>query len=185
MKSASSSKTTSKGLKPVETPRHPKEFRNLLRLYDVTDWDYVIVGDGSGSTWKRAAGWGALVFDRQQPGHDVFVGNVNRGTNNFAELMPYVQTLLYLADCEDRRHRAGQPRRFAKVVIFTDSSYCAGGDKTTLKGTHIALWAGIHAMKRAGLVLTWKLVPRATDDFNRLCDVLSKSQRRIAESVSE
>lgn len=165
----------------MRSSRLPKELQRLLTKHEVHAWDYVLIGDGSGSVWRKAAGWGVLVFDAAAPETlDVMCGGVNSGTNNFGELMAYFHALAFVSDLEAQRKASGLNGRIARVSIFSDSNYCVQGGNAVdrQKKTHGALWAGIDAVARMGLVLKWHLVPRDTDDYNRLCDTLSKAARR-------
>jgi hypothetical protein len=40
----------------------PESIDNLLKTFNIPpqQWDYLIVGDGSGTTWQQAAGWGSF-----------------------------------------------------------------------------------------------------------------------------
>ena len=61
----------------------------------ITNWDVLIIGDGSGSTWQRAAGWGAVVIDRATNIYSNLCGSFNIGTSTIAEIMPYVYSLIW------------------------------------------------------------------------------------------
>src|SRR5207344_186670 len=95
----------------------------LVRLgIEEDEWDFLIVGDGSGSGYDRAAGWASVSIERQTKERRVWWGAVNAGTVNFAEAMAYLQPLNWLACREDDKRRNGR-RKLWRVHIVTDSMY--------------------------------------------------------------
>lgn len=172
---------------PERAKTYARELSRLLAEHRVKEWDYVVVGDGSGSVRGRSCGWGVMIFRHDLVRHaidldkpTILSGGLSDGTNNVAELMAYVTAMTLLAD--DERHRFDKYRqhRIAQVHIFTDSDYCVKcGPSTRTAGlNHAAMWAGLDAVARCGLILHWHHVPRDTDRFNRNCDALSKNARK-------
>ena len=141
-------------------------------------WDWLLVGDGSGSTWDRAAGWSCVSVTRMNG--ELFVdtswhGTSLRGTNNFAEIMAYITPLSAIMS-----HLVDKDR-FHQIHIFTDSEYTQMTGNRVQSGAtpdkNALLWETFRAAKRAGLVLRWHWLPRATHGFNRYADDLSRRSR--------
>src|SRR5215471_12302353 len=74
-------------------------------------WDFLVVGDGSGSNWKRPIGWAARLVERASGQRQTFHGHANRGTVNVAEMMALLWPLLWIAAREAERFQAGGGRR--------------------------------------------------------------------------
>src|SRR4029077_13595478 len=49
------------------------------RIPNDSDWDYLVIGDGSGSTWQRAVGWSASCIVRATGHVEQFSGFATRG----------------------------------------------------------------------------------------------------------
>ena len=41
-----------------------------------TDWDVVIIGDGSGSDWQSPCGWASVLIDKETRNRKVFYGAI-------------------------------------------------------------------------------------------------------------
>lgn len=159
----------------------------LDRLGIGDDWDFLIVGDGSGSNWNREAGWAAVSVERVTMERLVWYGAMNRGTVNFAEVMAYLQPLNWLAAREaDRRGKGRQRSRACRVHIVTDSEYASntGGSANRMVAKNGALWAAFDVFARQGFVLNWHWVRRDDCALNTYCDELSKLARRLAKTYN-
>lgn len=152
----------------------------LLNRLRITDWDFLVVGDGSGSTWGFPAGWAAVSVANRTFARKVWWGAVSDGTVNFAEIMAYMQFLTWLGAREDDRRAAGKRRRVVHVHIITDSQYVSNtGAKTTrfdVKKNSV-LWAAFDVLARQGIVLHWHWLARETTELNSYVDKLSKLAR--------
>src|SRR4051812_7107961 len=128
MKKSNGSK--SPGRKRSKAPKPPsaldltvraETLERLIARLGIAKWDYLVVGDGSGSTWDRGAGWGSVVVERDTDVRTVFGGAVNRGTVNFGEIMAALQPLEFLASREYQRRKASGRTRTVYVHVLTDS----------------------------------------------------------------
>lgn len=170
--------------------KHPKKHNPILGPDDepldvllaklrIATWDYLLVGDGSGSTWKREIGWSSVMAERATQERTVWGGMANRGTVNFAEIMAYLQPLEYLATREiDRREKGGLYKAY-NVHIVTDSEYCqkTGSARGQTPKKNSGLWSIFDVFKRVGFCLHWHWIRRESCGLNRLTDALSKGFR--------
>lgn len=159
----------------------------LLLRHGVKNWDIVIVGDGSGSSWSREAGWASVSIEKVTMERLVHAGMVNRGTVNLAEMMAYIQPLEWLASREsDRKKEKGGTTRAFNVHIFTDSDYCrqTGNSSNRMMTKNAGLWAVFDVFARHGFVLNWHWIPRESCDLNRYCDKLSKMARKLIKGYN-
>lgn len=165
-------------------PAEPLE--DLLERLGIERWDYLIVGDGSGSNWGRAAGWASVSVERLTMERLVWTGAMNLATVNFAEIMAYVQPLSYLVSREIERRGKNRVRLVAhKVHIVTDSQYVAntinGKDRTMAKNA--ALWASLDVFSRLGFTLTGHWLGRDGCGLNNYSDKLSKMYRHLIKEA--
>jgi hypothetical protein len=159
----------------------------LLERLGIDEWDVLLVGDGSGTTGDRPAGWATISVERRTLERRLWIGAVNRGTVNFAEAMAYLHPLNALACREDERRRKGNGRFKRWLVhILTDSSYCAGAGASRGGSTtkHLGIWTGVESYARQGFILHWHHRGREDVELNRLADRLSRLARLEAEQYN-
>lgn len=164
----------------------------LVTRLGIKDWDVILIGDGSGSNWKREAGWACVSIERVTMERLIHIGAVNRGTVNLAELMAYVQPLDWLSGREaDRRAEHRTPLRAFNVHIITDSDYCrtTGNGQGRMMMKNAGLWSVLDVYSRHGFVLHWHHVRGHTEGegcaLNRFCDKLSKLARKMVRNKTE
>lgn len=159
----------------------------LARLGIAADaWDWLLVGDGSGSNYRKASGWATVSVERVTMDRQVWAGAMNRGTVNLAEMLAYIQPLNWIVNQEQVRVKAGGARRAVRVHVVTDSQYCTSQGELAdgLKEANAALWAMIAAIRREGIVVTWHHLGRDEAALNSFCDELSKVARRLIEAYN-
>lgn len=171
-----------KNLKKSKKKSEIKETLNdvLERLEIPEDYDYLIFGDGSGLQWKDSVGWASVSIERLTDERRVWVGSMNHGTVNVAEIMAYLQPLSYFLSTEQTKRDNGEKIKTYKVHIITDSDYCrfmGNSFKGKSKVKNPALWSAFEIFKRYGFVLFWHWIPRASCDLNIYCDDLSRMAR--------
>lgn len=167
---------------PVKTQAEVEAERleSVLARFKIVVWDYLIVGDGSGSNWKYECGWASAMVERATSERTIWAGTMNRGTVNVAEIMAYAQPLNWLDAAEEERKKKRGHRRPVTIHIITDSQYCQGqgsskGGATPAKNS--VLWAAMACYARKGFTLHWHWAKRGTVGLNILADELSKSAR--------
>lgn len=145
----------------------------VLRILEVdeADWQYCLVSDGSGMTWKTPCGWGSTLIhlptgNRFPP----FFGSFSCGTNNVAELMGVIHPLLWLANTQSLGD-------VTSVVILTDSGYVAKAMRPGNREKNYELFDVFESLRRRGFQLIFRWIPRDTIDLNRLADALAGMSR--------
>lgn len=143
---------------------------DLLSVLDIKpgEWDFLLVGDGSGNTWELPFGSASTLISAATFDRKVFASSGSHGTNNVAEMMAYLMPLLYLS----------AQGRAARVHIVTDSEYVAN----TLNGqqaakSNIELWQAIRATRYRGLTLHGHWIPRGVVPLNEFADRLANAAR--------
>lgn len=181
-----------RGRRVVPKSRDSEGLQQLLARLNIHDWDYLIVGDGSGSTWDREVGWASVLIERETMERSVWWGTMNRATVNIAEMMAYLQPLGWLVAQEENRRTKEKnrgkacPTRAYKVHIITDSDYCRStGKSVSRSGTkNAALWGVFDVFARSGFILNWHWLPREDCTLNRYCDAASKMVRKLGKKYN-
>lgn len=180
--------------KKIDEPGKIKSLADLRRYYHIgpKDWDAIIVTDGSGTGWEKAAGWGSVLFRKGELKGMPFGCAASCGTNNVAEIMAAAWPLLFLSEND-----YGVKENGYVVHVVSDSQYVVKGIQALEKtGTMWAastsanrpLWMMILGARRKGLIIRGHYVPRDTIDWNKFCHDLANAARRkmigIANTVS-
>jgi ribonuclease HI len=133
--------------------------------------DLYLFGDGSGTTIDKPCGCACLAC-RLGKYSIVHEGGFSKGTNNFAELIPYIHALYYdeyLITQVDGR----------KVEIVSDSELTVKqGNGEYYRNKNRPLWAAIESFSEMGYKLHWNHVSRNNYWPNILCDSLAGENRR-------
>ena len=160
-------------------PQEREALEDMLERLGIEDWDWLLIGDGSGSNWNYQCGWAAVSIDRLTLHRDVWAGVMSRGTVNFAEMMAYLQPLNWYAAEEDRRRKKGKTTRIRQVHIITDSMYCQeqGRSRNLMPHRNGSLWQVFESFQRQGIMLNWHWNERDDVELNRYVDALSKAAR--------
>ena len=148
------------------------------------EWDFLIVGDGSGSNWTRESGWASVSIERATFEERLWFGSMNCGTVNFAEMMAYLQPLNWYVSKELTKRKKSGSVRFRNIHIVTDSKYCKeqGSKKGLFPKKNSSLWQIFNDFQRHGVLLHWHWIPRDTVELNVYADKVSKEARKaIAE----
>jgi ribonuclease HI len=162
--------------------------RQLLKQLKIKDWDYLIVSDGSGSSWDREIGWGSVLIENNKSRFTVRIlcGSASNGSVNVAEIMAALWPLMWIAAKEtDRVEKDGADRRTINVHIVTDSQYVkttgeAGSSAATVKNA--SLWSALNTFTWTGIQPHWHWIRRTSHDFNKLADHVSKLARMQIKS---
>ena len=149
----------------------------LVELLGIETWDYLLVGDGSGTLWTRAGGWAAALV-RHNPAHlQWFFGSSSNATNIVCEMQAYVNPLLWLLGQE-------KPSQKQEIHLITDCEHLV--QQWPRPGQWKAnkqLWQLLGSLPRVGLNLHFHWIPRDTFPLNQLADELAGLARRTAVAL--
>jgi ribonuclease HI len=146
---------------------------DLARALGIDAFDLLLVGDGSGTVYAEPAGWSCLAYDRIGGSVVLHAGAVTGGTNNFAELAPYVHALWF----HHQEHPLGGP--FRAHVVSDSELTVRCGNRQYARRANGALWAAVEWFERNGYRLRWHHLGRATSPWNRLADEVAGRARRL------
>jgi len=174
--------------KPKVAVQGIQRLSSLLTHLKISQWDALIVGDGSGTGWKMGAGWASVLIDHASHARKAFWGGMNTGTVTLGELFPYIHALSwYTGKDGPGRHRQrelSQLNRFMQVHIVTDSQVIAtSGNRPASRRAHQELWAVFEAYQKRGFEFTFHFVERDRVDLNILVDEVSRQARLAVEDT--
>ena len=161
--------------------------QDLLKHFGIQpgDWHALIVGDGSATTWEKAAGWSSVLIQKHTTDRRPFYGGMSCGTNNVAELMAVLHPLMYLAN-----NQKDLPVGGYHVHVVTDSEYVANGlthdNPVWISGLNKnrELWLAIHAIRRKGIIVHPHHINRDTIELNKVAHDLANESRRVMISIT-
>lgn len=145
----------------------------------VEDFDLFLIGDGSGTVCAKPCGWAVRSFyihPNKIVGERFDCGGATGGTNNYAELMPYLHSLWYYENLLPGKKR---------VLIVSDSEITVNcGSGFNERRSNLSLWASIDCLVRQGYRITWKHIPRSFHAFNIEADKSSREVRNLFEKLN-
>jgi ribonuclease HI len=163
----------------------------VLAELHVFDWDVLIVGDGSGTSWERGCGWASVLIEHYSNRRKTFNGAMSVGTVNIGEVLPYVQAMSWYsrgpgkARLHDRRTN-GVPdgREMLHVHVITDSEVVANqGNNPERRKSNTEWWAALDHIASKGYLIHWHWMARDRLGLNVLTDHLSRASRVAIEAV--
>ena len=138
------------------------------------DWDVLLIGDGSATSWNSECGWcSALIMSDFT--RELFYGGCNKGTTSIAELMAYALPLLYLTSGGVNGYDMSKGCR---VSIVSDSKYVVNGlNGASCLKSNLPLWSVVATARRNGCILRGHWAARETYDLNKLCHAVANRSR--------
>ena len=149
-----------------------KRLDNILKILNIPDdWDYVIICDGSATTWKETAGWGwTAIWRKPTFGRFDGSGGASCGSNIFAEIMGFLHPLLWLEQ--------QKPRGRTKVYAITDCEVVKRwGNQEVAQHSYEELFFYIRALARKGILVEYRWAPRDTIDLNKFAHTMANCDR--------
>lgn len=166
-------------------PNYSASSTEVLKQLGVEEdeWDVMLVGDGSGTTWNSPCGWASILIDKELGLRKTMFGAMNAGTSYLAELVPYVQALAWYTEGPGKARLADlrlvHPHAKLKVHVVTDNATVAAqgqGRASRRKGAFY--WSMIESLEENGYAIYWHWKGRSEIGLNRLCDYLAGESRR-------
>lgn len=143
-------------------------------------FDLFLIGDGSGMVGAAPCGWAVWSFHHDEGMKQITErfdsGGCTTGTNNYAELAPYLQMLWYYDSTVRSKKR---------ILIVSDSKITVDcGNGTNDRMSNLSLWASVDCLVRQGNCITWKHIPRSSHRFNVEADKSSREVRNLFEKFT-
>lgn len=147
---------------------------------DEYDFDLMIVSDGSGNTVDRPCGFYAASFEKATGTVREHFGGTNGGTNNYAELAPF---LLALWQFQATFNPAGWKRE-VRVLCVSDSLITVNcGNGKFARNANRALWANLDWYVENGYEIRFFYVPRNSNPINAYADEQAGKVRKSFEEL--
>ena len=154
----------------------PETFKKLP--FNLDDYDYVVVGDGSGSTIETSATFGCFCLDVARESIIEIEGYVSKGTVNQSEIAPILSLLNYLESS-----KIAPP---LKILVISDSEVTVNcGNKKWQINHNKVLWGCIEYYRLIGFSIDFKWLPRNSNDLMKLADKRSKEIRILNKQKSK
>lgn len=156
-----------------------ERLQEIARSLGISDYDLLLIGDGSGNLVNAPAGWFCTLFDSKSEAIVDHFGGVNGGTNNYAELAPYCHALWSYHS--QRKDNIGG---IVKVAIISDSEVtvrCGNGEYA--RKANASIWAQIEWFERNHYRLHWVHVPRNSNAFSEFADHIAGVVRRSISQI--
>jgi ribonuclease HI len=163
-----------------ETPTPDEPFHALLARLEITDYDLVLIGDGSGSKWSLPVGWSCVAVEKGHMSRRVFYGAANDGTVNVAELSAYLIPMLWYSSKVAEERNQTEDYRVRHVHVITDSDYVRQmftEGRGSIAARNSILYMALQSVERRGYHLHWHWLPREDVALNHYADELSKAAR--------
>lgn len=156
-------------------PQRPHASLNeFLARHNATNWDVVLVGDGSGTDWEHPTAYAVVIIDRLTRRRELLMGGLSQGSVQLAELLPTLHALSW-HDAIIAPAQRGAGFRGWNVHIFTDNSSV----HTWITSGSGPPWVLIlEGFRRRGYVLHSHLIPREEVELHVLVDHASRQYRR-------
>jgi ribonuclease HI len=137
------------------------------------DFDLLLVGDGAGSVYTHPAGWACGAYDRRKQQAVLHAGAVSGGTNNFAELAPFIHALGF--HHQDHGQAPAAPVHVAIVRDSEGTVRCGNGQYA--RRANGCLWAAVAWFEQHGYRLAWHHVRRDSNPWNTWADGIAEQAR--------
>lgn len=157
---------------PLETV---DDLETLAGQLDLADFDLLLAGDGSGTVFDQPAGWACIAYNRRTYQAVLHAGATSCGTNNFAEVVPYIQALWF-----HEQGRSATDTEPVRVCVLSDSELtvrCGAGQYA--RRANGCLWSAVEWFERHRYQFTWRHVPRNSNPCNALADKVAGQVRRL------
>lgn len=172
---------------PQETPPQVQLLNQLLAKANISSYDALLIGDGSGTGWDDACGWATTLVYRITRSRRLFFGAANQGSVNFAEMLPYLQAMCWLDVTYGRAHL--KQLGTLTVHILTDSQVTAyhgtlaANPAMELPRANTALWAAMRQFARQGYLFHYHWMERNASELNQYADLVASQARAKLLSV--
>jgi ribonuclease HI len=155
---------------------------DLFHDLSIPESDLLIVGDGSGTVTLKPCAWFCTSYDHSDDKVWEHMGGTNGGSNNFAELSPYIHALQFHHQILTKRGRNPTASEPCSVLIVSDSEVTVRcGNKEYARNANGALWAAIDWFEKNHYDIIWVHRPRNSNVFLKRADFEAGRLRNILE----
>jgi ribonuclease HI len=167
-------------LQPVELDvEDRRELRKLACALDLGPFDLLLVGDGSGEDYTRPAGWACTAYDIAKKKAVIHAGVCTAGTNNSAELVPYIHALWFF----NQEHQHDGARSYQVAVVSDSEVTVRCGNGQYQRRANGCFWSGIEWFEAHDFVFRWHHVRRNSNAWSTYADAVAGKARKAAAAL--
>jgi ribonuclease HI len=161
--------------------------RDLIAQLQIERWDFLIIGDGSGSNFSRHCGWASVSIEQLTGERLIWYGAMNHGTVNLAELMAYLQPINWIAGrLQQRRRKHSQHFQECHIHCISDSKYCVeNGQTEAMPARNLGFWTLAQSYRQQQIFLHWHWSQRASFALNQWADQIARISRRCIGEIDK
>jgi len=161
---------------------------SLVDYLGIQEWDAIVIGDGSGSTWQNSCGWAAVLIDKYSGVRKVSFGAASPGTSIVSEILPYLFALNWYTSKDGpgpfRLTEKRKEGKNLKVHVVSDSEIVVNcGNRPASRKTYKALWAAMDFFANQGYSTQYHHVKRNVVRLNIVADAVAKYARLSTKNV--
>jgi len=164
--------------------------QTLLDRMQISKWDLIIVGDGSGTGWNDANAYASVLIDRETRGRKTFWGGNRYGSVTMAEMEAYIKPLIWF---DSQYGKAALKQRTPLYVhVITDSQTTAAhgtrAANMSLELPHVShrpIWAAMREFTRMGYNIKYHWARRQSSDLNIFADMIAGFTRREVLGIDD
>jgi len=160
--------------------------RDLLASHGISEYDLVLIGDGSGNAWNKAAGWAVFMGHPARQQFKLLYGGLSEGSINLVEAWAYLHALSWFHGQRDKHEARIQPRVRVKIITDSDLTVQCGNRAVDMSQAtpevNAPTWSAFREFARRGYDIQFFWSRRATHIFNTCADTLASRARESTMS---
>jgi ribonuclease HI len=155
----------------------------IIQKLKIKDWDYLLIGDGSGSNLDEPCAWASVMFSREDKKYTHWYGGMRHGTVNIAEFMAFVQPIQHLINLQ----KVSTVKKALTVQVVTDSDYVSKIGNSLQLGDikNKIYWLLLAEANQQGVFINWNYHPRNDFHLSFWADFKSKYIRKKIKKMVE
>jgi ribonuclease HI len=153
------------------------ELEDLIKALYFDKTDLLLVGDGSGTSIDKSCEFSCVSFDRIGDKIEIYYGELSHGTNNLAELLPYIHALWAFEYKYKRAYRFWNNNLHVQVISDSELTVRQGNGQY-VRYANGSLWSAIDWFTNNGYSIHWNHVRRNTNEVSALCDKIAGQRRK-------
>lgn len=158
-------------------------FESLASQLNVADFQLMLVGDGSGTYFNLPCGWACASYFRPTGSIKRHFGGATGGTNNYAELAPFLHVLWVFHAAREKKY-GNKNKPPVKILAVSDSEITVKcGNREYMRWANRALWFQLDWYVANGYHVVWKHVPRNSNPINVWADAQAGVIRQQMEDL--
>lgn len=152
------------------------EMEGVAAKLSLSGFDLLVVADGSGTVAGRPYGWHYVAYEPAAGVVTEGAGGASGGTNNVAELAPFIHAL------GEYHARGGNGAAARRVELVSDSEVTVRcGTRKYGRYANLPLWGAVDWFEAHGYSLGWTHVRRNSNPASERADAEGRAVRLLFE----